>query len=278
MNSRPAIDVRDVTKTYDLGDVKVEALRGVTFAVMPGEYVAIMGPSGSGKSTLMNTLGCLDRPTTGSYRLDGTTSRPWATTRWPRFGSRSWASCSRASTCWRGPRALKNVGLPLFYAGLPARKRNGLAAQRLREVGLGDRLEHQPSAALRRPAAAGRDRPRAGQRPGRAAGRRADRQPRLRDQRGDHGPVPRAQRGAGGRSSWSPTTRTWPATPSGSCGSRTGGSSTTAARGSGRARAGRPAPLNLRSEGKRCRRRYPGPIPSVERSTNPVHQGATSTS
>jgi putative ABC transport system ATP-binding protein len=73
MNStQPAIDVRAVTKTYDLGDVKVEALRGVSFTIMPGEYVAIMGPSGSGKSTLMNTLGCLDRPSTGSYRLDGT--------------------------------------------------------------------------------------------------------------------------------------------------------------------------------------------------------------
>src|SRR5665213_4634989 len=70
-NQTLAIDIRDITKTYKMGALEVQALAGVSFTIQRGEYVAIMGPSGSGKSTLMNLIGCLDRPTTGSYRLDG---------------------------------------------------------------------------------------------------------------------------------------------------------------------------------------------------------------
>jgi putative ABC transport system ATP-binding protein len=146
MNSRqPAIDVREVTKTYDLGDVKVEALRGVTFTIMPGEYVAIMGPSGSGKSTLMNTLGCLDRPTTGSYRLDGIDVSTLGDDALAAIRLRKLGFVFQGFNLLARTSAVKNVGLPLFYAGLSTRKRNGLAADRLREVGLGDRLEHKPS-------------------------------------------------------------------------------------------------------------------------------------
>jgi putative ABC transport system ATP-binding protein len=146
MNDRqPAIDVREVTKTYDLGDVKVEALRGVTFTIMPGEYVAIMGPSGSGKSTLMNTLGCLDRPTTGSYRLDGIDVSTLGDDALAAIRLRKLGFVFQGFNLLARTSAVKNVGLPLFYAGLSARKRNGLAADRLREVGLGDRLEHKPS-------------------------------------------------------------------------------------------------------------------------------------
>jgi putative ABC transport system ATP-binding protein len=142
---RAAIDVRNVTKTYSLGDVKVEALQGVTFTIARGEYVAIMGPSGSGKSTLMNLLGCLDRPTTGRYFLDGSDVST--------LGDDSLAAIrlKKLGFVFQGfnllPRtsALKNVALPLFYAGINAKARNATAADQLREVGLGDRMDHKPS-------------------------------------------------------------------------------------------------------------------------------------
>ena len=144
-SSHSAIDVRDVTKTYDLGDVKVEALRGVTFTIDRGEYVAIMGPSGSGKSTLMNLLGCLDRPTTGTYLLDGTDvstlgDDALANIRLKRLGFvfQGFNLLARTS-------ALKNVALPLFYAGVGTRARNQVATKQLTEVGLGDRMDHKPS-------------------------------------------------------------------------------------------------------------------------------------
>ena len=143
--ARPVIALRDVSKTYTLGDIRVHALRGVTFAIAAGEYVAIMGPSGSGKSTLMNTLGCLDRPTAGSYELDGInvgtlTDNALAAIRLKKLGFifQGFNLLARTS-------ALKNVALPLFYAGRPLRARNAAAAEQLREVGLGDRLDHKPS-------------------------------------------------------------------------------------------------------------------------------------
>jgi putative ABC transport system ATP-binding protein len=143
--ARPVIALRDVTKTYVLGDIEVCALRGVTFHIAGGEYVAIMGPSGSGKSTLMNTLGCLDRPTAGTYELDGVnvgtlTDNALAAIRLKKLGFvfQGFNLLARTS-------ALKNVALPLFYAGRSLRARNAAAAEQLREVGLGDRLDHKPS-------------------------------------------------------------------------------------------------------------------------------------
>jgi putative ABC transport system ATP-binding protein len=142
---RIAIDVRDVVKTYALGDVEVRALRGVTFAIEAGEYVAIMGPSGSGKSTLMNLLGCLDRPTAGRYVLDGIDvstldDNALAAIRLKKLGFvfQGFNLLPRTS-------AVKNVALPLFYAGLGGRERNATALARLNEVGLGDRSDHKPS-------------------------------------------------------------------------------------------------------------------------------------
>ncbi|MDB5027190.1 MAG: putative transporter ATP-binding protein [Candidatus Eremiobacteraeota bacterium] len=146
MNSSNAvIDVVDATKTYDLGDVKVEALRGVTFSIAPGEYVAIMGPSGSGKSTLMNLLGCLDRPTTGRYLLDGTDVSTLADDALAHIRLKKLGFIFQGFNLLARTSAVKNVALPLFYAGLGSRARNELATGRLRDVGLGDRLDHKPS-------------------------------------------------------------------------------------------------------------------------------------
>ena len=148
MNSSPTravIDLVDVTKTYASGDLSVQALRGITFSIQPGEYVAIMGPSGSGKSTLMNLLGALDRPTTGIYKLDGMdiatlNDNELAAIRLKKLGFifQGFNLLARTS-------ATKNVALPLFYAGLSPRARNDAAIERLKEVGLGDRLTHKPS-------------------------------------------------------------------------------------------------------------------------------------
>jgi putative ABC transport system ATP-binding protein len=142
---RTAIDVRDVTKTYVMGDVEVEALRGVTFSIERGEYVAIMGPSGSGKSTLMNLLGCLDRPTTGAYRLDGIDVSTLKDDQLAAIRLKKLGFVFQGFNLLARTSAMKNVALPLFYAGVGTRARNAAATAQLTEVGLGDRVDHKPS-------------------------------------------------------------------------------------------------------------------------------------
>ena len=139
------IAMRDVVKTYSTGALEVQALRGVSFTIARGEYVAIMGPSGSGKSTLMNLIGCLDRATSGAYELDGVdvgtlNDDSLAAVRLKKLGFvfQGFNLLARTS-------ALKNVALPLFYAGRSPRDRERVAARVLGEVGLSDRAAHKPS-------------------------------------------------------------------------------------------------------------------------------------
>jgi len=143
-NGNYAIDVRDVTKTYKSGSLEVQALRGVTFTIAHGEYVAIMGPSGSGKSTLMNILGCLDRSTSGRYLLDDVDVSQLDDNQLAAIRLKKLGFIFQGFNLLPRTDALKNVALPLFYAGVPAKERREAALARLSEVGLADRAHHKP--------------------------------------------------------------------------------------------------------------------------------------
>ncbi len=146
MNDAPlVIDVRDVTKTYSSGSLEVQALRGVSFEIRRGEYVAIMGPSGSGKSTLMNILGCLDRATSGTYELDGVDVSGLDDNHLAQIRLKKLGFVFQGFNLLARTDAIKNVGLPLFYAGVGSKERNAAALQRLAEVGLADRGNHKPT-------------------------------------------------------------------------------------------------------------------------------------
>jgi putative ABC transport system ATP-binding protein len=140
-----AIDIRDITKTYMMGALEVQALAGVTFTIRRGEYVAIMGPSGSGKSTLMNVIGCLDRPSTGTYLLDGVDVSQLDDNALAEIRLKKLGFIFQGFNLLARTDAIKNVALPLFYAGVSGSERKRRALDTLDRVGLGDRASHKPN-------------------------------------------------------------------------------------------------------------------------------------
>jgi putative ABC transport system ATP-binding protein len=143
--SSTVIDVRDVRKTYQMGDIAVHALQGVSLRIERGEYVAIMGSSGSGKSTLMNILGCLDIPTSGTYLLNGLDVRDADEDTLSDLRNRYIGFVFQSFNLIPRTRALANVELPLAYAGVSRAERRRAAMAALDEVGLADRVGHVPS-------------------------------------------------------------------------------------------------------------------------------------
>jgi len=139
------LELRDVRKVYDMGAEKVHALDGVDLDIDRGEYVAIMGPSGSGKSTLMNLLVCLDTPSSGGYRLNGTAVESLNDVQLAAIRNREIGFVFQTFNLLARTSALENVELPLIYAGMHRHQRHAQALRALERVGLADRARHQPS-------------------------------------------------------------------------------------------------------------------------------------
>jgi putative ABC transport system ATP-binding protein len=143
--SSAVIELSGVAKVYRSGELSVEALKSVDLVVREGEYVAIMGRSGSGKTTLLGILGCLDRPTSGSYKLDGEEMAKLNETRRAHVRGAKIGFVFQAYNLLPRSTAFRNVELPLVYAGVSRRERRSRALEALAEVGLAERVDHMPS-------------------------------------------------------------------------------------------------------------------------------------
>ena len=141
----PVIQLRDLVKVYETGDVALHALDGVSLEVTEGEFVAVMGSSGSGKSTLMNIVGCLDRPTSGSYVLAGQQVAGLSRSELAKIRNRTLGFVFQQFNLLSRTSALENVELPLEYGGLGSRERRKRATDALTRVGLAQRLHHHPN-------------------------------------------------------------------------------------------------------------------------------------
>ena len=139
------IDIRDITKVYEMGEEKVQALAGVSLGVERGEYVAIMGPSGSGKSTLMNLIGCLDTPSSGSYILNGKEVARMTDDELAAIRNQEIGFVFQTFNLLPRTSAIQQVELPLVYGGFSRKERRERAIAALKAVGLGDRMTHTPN-------------------------------------------------------------------------------------------------------------------------------------
>lgn len=137
------INVNELTKVYEMGDVEVHALRGVSFSIDPGEFIAIMGPSGSGKSTMMDILGCLATPTSGDYFLEGEEVGKLSDNRLADIRNKKIGFVFQSFNLLPRTSALHNVELPLIYSGLGRKERKRRAFESLEAVGLADRIDHK---------------------------------------------------------------------------------------------------------------------------------------